>query len=137
MGLRNGLFFIFLLAMVAYLSMPISAPAKEAIQEWELVNPEGTVVVKPIKMNPHPKSLEGKTVALRWNGKQNGNHFLDRVAELLKEKVKNIKIVKIYELEPWTNITAGPPYMTPEEGRKVAPKIAGYKPDIVLAAQAD
>ncbi len=137
MGLRNGLLFIFLLTMVAYLLIPISAPAKEAIQEWELVNPEGTVVVKPIKMNPHPKSLEGKTVALRWNGKQNGNHFLDRVAELLKEKVKDIRIVKIYELEPWTNITAGPPYMTPEEGMKVAPKIAGYKPDIVLAAQAD
>jgi UDP-N-acetyl-D-mannosaminuronic acid transferase (WecB/TagA/CpsF family) len=137
MGLRNGLLFIFLLTMVAYLSAPISAPAKEAIQEWELVNPEGTVVVKPIKMNPHPKSLEGKTVALRWNGKQNGNHFLERVAELLKEKVKNIKILKIYELEPWTNITAGPPYMTPEEGKKVAQKIAGYKPDIVLASQAD
>lgn len=137
MGLKNGLIFIFLLTMLAYLSVPISTLAKEASQEWELVNPEGTVVVKPIKMNPHPKSLEGKTVALRWNGKQNGNHFLDRVAELLKEKVKNIKILKIYELEPWTNITAGPPYMTPEEGKKVAQKIAGYKPDIVLAAQAD
>ena len=101
------------------------------------MNPEGIVMVKPIKINPHPATLEGKTVALRWNGKQNGNHFLDRVAELLKEKVKNVKIIKIYELEPWTNIIGGPPFITAEEGKKIAAKVAEYKPDIVIGSQAD
>jgi hypothetical protein len=111
--------------------------AKEAVQQWELVSPSGIVSIKPMKQAPHPTTLEGKTVALRWNGKQNGNHFLDRLAEMLSEKVKNVKVVKIYEREPWTNLTAGPPYMSAEDAKKIAHKIAEYKPDLVIASQAD
>ncbi len=119
------------------LAVPFPAFAGEPGQEWELVNPEGIVQVKPIRPNPHPATLEGKTVALRWNGKQNGNNFLNRLAELLTEKVKNVKIVKIYEREPWTNLTAGPPYMSAEDAKKIAVKIKEYKPDLVIASQAD
>jgi hypothetical protein len=38
-----------------------------------------------IKLNPHPFTLEGKTVVLRWNGKYNGDNFLNRIAELLND----------------------------------------------------
>ncbi len=129
---------LFMMALAAgVLTMPFLSLAGEPGQEWELVNPEGIVQVKPIQPNPHPATLEGKTVALRWNGKQNGNNFLNRLAELLTEKVKNVKIIKIYEREPWTNLTAGPPYMSAEDAKKIAVKIAEYKPDLVIASQAD
>jgi hypothetical protein len=39
--------------------------------------------VGPVKINPHPASLEGKTVLLRWNEKMNGDKYLTRVGELL------------------------------------------------------
>ena len=136
--MKRNLSFVLILTWVAgFLALPTLSAAKEAIQEWELVSPAGIVSIKPVKQAPHPTTLEGKTVALRWNGKQNGNNFLNRLAELLTEKVKNIKIVKIYEREPWTNLTAGPPYMSAEDAKRIAQTIAGYKPDLVIASQAD
>jgi hypothetical protein len=39
---------------------------------------------------------------LYWNGKHRGDHFLNRVAELLTEKVKEIKIIKSREVAPET-----------------------------------
>ena len=125
------------LLLLAILGFPSAAPAKEAVQNWELVNPEGVLAIQPIKINPHPATLEGKTVALRWNSKQNGENFLNRVAELLLEKVKDVKVVKIYEKEPWTNVIGGPPFMTADEAKKIAAKIKEYKPDLVIASQAD
>jgi hypothetical protein len=68
--------------------------AQGTAQEWTLVNPEGVIKIEPMKVNAHPATLEGKTVLLRWNGKHNGNNFLDRVAELLARDVKNVKIIK-------------------------------------------
>lgn len=134
---RNGSFVMMMACVAGLLALPALSVAKEAVQDWELVSPAGIVSIKPVKQTPHPATLEGKTVALRWNGKQNGNHFLDRVAELLTEKVKNIKIVKVYEREPWTNLTAGPPYMSAEDAKRIARTVAGYKPDLVIASQAD
>ncbi len=125
------------LLLPAVLAFPMAVLAKETVQDWELVNPEGVLAIEPIKINPHPSTLEGKTVALRWNSKQNGENFLNRVAELLVEKVKDVKVVKIYETEPWTNIIGGPPFMTAEEAKKIAAKIKEYKPDLVIASQAD
>ena len=49
--------------------------------------------VGPVKINPHPTTLEGKTVLLRWNGKMNGDKYLTRVGELLTQQVKNVKIL--------------------------------------------
>jgi len=105
---------------------------------WTLINPEGMVSIKPLKVNPHQFfSLEGKTVALRWNGKQNGDHVLNKIAEMLIAKVPSVKIIKLYELEPSMNRTSGPPGGKPEDSEKFAKKIASYKPDIVIASQAD
>jgi len=107
-------------------------------QAWTLINPEGMVSIKPMKVNPHQfTSLEGKTVALRWNGKQNGDHVLNKIAEMLTAKVPGVKIIKLYELEPSMNITSGPPYGKIENSEKFAKKIASYKPDMVIASQAD
>lgn len=108
--------------------------AKERVQWWEVINPEGVIRIEPMKVNPHPTTLEGKTVMLRWNGKHNGNHFLNRVAELLTEKVRGIKVIKSWEVAPET---VDPITGNQERSKEVAKTIARFKPDIVIAAQAD
>jgi hypothetical protein len=121
------------LALLALWALPMAAFAKETPQDWELVNPEGVVKITPMEVNPHPKSLEGKTILLRWNGKHNGNNFLDRIAELLKENVKGVKIVKSWEVAPWTAIIAG----NPDKSKQIVETLAKEKPDIVIASQCD
>jgi len=87
----------------------------------------------PVKLNPHPASLEGKTVLLRWNGKYNGDRFLNRVGELLTQQVKNIKVVKMWEVDSSTAVIS----KSGEISEQITAKIGQLKPDIVIAAQAD
>lgn len=125
--------FMALTMITAWLVLPVLAPAKEAVQTWELVNPAGVIKVTPIKMAARINSLEGKTVALKWNQKPNGQIFLDRVAELLKEKVPGVKVVKIYEVEP----TTIPQSANMDVADRKAKLIAKYKPDLVIGSQCD
>lgn len=104
----------------------------EEASTWTLVNPEGVQKVKEIQLNTPPSSLEGKTVALRWNIKENGDNFLDRIAELLEENVKDVKVIKLYEELPET-VGYGPSKMGPE----VIDKVAALEPDLIIGSQAD
>jgi len=121
------------LVLLAFWVVPMAVFAKEAPQDWELVNPEGVVKIEPMKVNPHPTSLEGKTILLRWNGKHNGDNFLTRIGELLKEKVKDVKIVKSWEIAPWTAIIAG----NPDKSKQIVDTLAKEKPDLVIGSQCD
>ena len=89
--------------------------------------------VGPVKLNPHPASLEGKTVLLRWNGKFNGDKYLTRVGELLGQKVKNVKIVKLWEADKSTAAIS----KDLQASEQVAAAVVKVKPDLVIAAQAD
>jgi hypothetical protein len=89
--------------------------------------------VGPVKLNAHPPTLEGKTVLLRWNGKYNGDKFLARLGELLTQQVKNVKILKLWEMDSTTVAIS----KNGEASEEVANKIARLKPDLVIAAQAD
>jgi hypothetical protein len=91
------------------------------------------IKVGQVKMNPHPASLEGKTVVLRWNSKLNGDKFLDRVAELLIQKAPGVKIVKMYLVDPFTAVVSE----NMENSLQIAAKIVERKPDLVIASQAD
>jgi hypothetical protein len=113
--------------------MPTAISAREAAQEWELLNPAGVISIKPIEMAPRIASLEGKTVGLKWNAKPNGNLFLDRVAELLTKQVRGVRIVKFYEVEP----TTVPQSNGAAVAKAKAQIIAKYKPDIVIGSQCD
>ncbi|HBG22226.1 MAG: hypothetical protein PHX16_07075 [Syntrophaceticus sp.] len=104
----------------------------EEASTWTLVNPEGVQLIEPIELNEHPSSLEGKTVALRWNGKENGNLFLDSVAEQLQKSIKDINIIKLYETMPETN-DYGPSKMGPD----IIDKVAALEPDLIISSQAD
>ena len=110
-----------------------SAAAAEKAQEWELLNPAGATRIETISLAPRIDTLEGRTVGLKWNEKPNGNLFLDRVAELLAEKVPGVKVVKFYDAEP----TTVPQSANMEAAAQKARTIARYKPDIVIGSQGD
>jgi len=131
-GFSKGLLIATILT--GLLGSPIDILAKEKMQEWELINPEGVVKIEPMKLNPHPTSLERKTIMLRSNGKHNGDKFLIRVGELLKDKVKDIKIIYSWEVAPET---VDPITGSHERSKKFAQKLASFSPDLVIASQAD
>ena len=81
----------------------------------------------------HPPDLSGKTVILYWNGKPNGDLFLDRIGELLVERVRNVKVIKAWQVRPSTRDTDP----TREASRATAAEIAELKPDLVVGAPGD
>jgi hypothetical protein len=131
-GFAKGLLIAAILAGLS--GDPIDVLAEEKIQDWELINPEGVVKIETMKLNPHPSRVEGKTIMLRSNGKHNGDKFLIRVGELLKDKVKDIKIIYSWEVAPET---VDPITGSHERSKKFAQKLASFKPDLVIASQAD
>jgi len=101
--------------------------------KWVLINPEGTIQLETVSARPRPKSLEEKTVLLRWNGKHNGDLFLNRIGELLVENVKDVKIVKGWEAIPETNVITS----NANKSKELAKKLSELKPDISIGAQGD
>jgi len=86
-----------------------------------------------VAYNAHPASLEGKTVVLRWNGKYNGDKLLNKVAELLPLKIKDVKVVKMWEVDKATAVISD----SMENSMAIVKKIADQKPAMVIASQAD
>jgi hypothetical protein len=135
--MKNRLFkkaLMLLIFLICWLTSVTAILAREIKQEWEILNPEGVVKIEPMKINPHPVTLGGKIVMLRWNGKHNGDKFLDRVGELLIEKVKDIRIIKSWEVAPET---VDPITGSQERSQEFAKTIIKFKPDIVIGAQSD
>jgi hypothetical protein len=130
---RTFLKTLLMAGLTGLLIAPVASMAKESMQEWDLINPEGVVKIKPMELAPRLASLEGKTVALRWNGKPNGDLFLNRIGELLVEKVKGVKIVKVWEAAHDTAIISS----NPERSKAITDKISSLNPDIVIASTAD
>jgi hypothetical protein len=124
---------IFLLSTV-FLAIPGTTLSEEGDQRWEVLNPQGVIKIDPMEINPHPSLLEGKTVLLRWNGKHNGDRFLDRVAELLAQRVKDIRIIKSWEV---AQDTVDPISGSQERSMALMKKLAAFKPDLVIGSQAD
>jgi hypothetical protein len=131
-GFAEGLLLAIILA--GWIGGALDVSAEQKVQDWELINPEGVVKIEPMKLNPHPSRLEGKTVMLRSNGKHNGDKFLTRVGELLNDKVRNIKIIYSWEVAPET---VDPITGSYERSKRFAQKLASFKPDLVIASQAD
>lgn len=125
--MRKRLVLLFSVALViafglaACSSAPAATPTKSAVSL-------GTITI-----NPHPTSLEGKTVVLRWNSKPNGDKYLTRIGELLTEQVKGVKVIKLWETDPSTAAIS----KSAEDSATIADKIAALKPDLVIASQGD
>ncbi len=79
----------------------VGTPQNAGVSKIQVYCPTGVEMMQNLKnFAPRPSSLEGKRIGLHWNGKPNGDFFLNRVAELLSQKYKNIRINKFWELEP-------------------------------------
>ena len=121
------------IATCLLLGMPQASLAADQAITWNLVNPAGVVKRDVIDPAPRISTLEGKTVALFWNGKHNGNVVLDYLAELLVRKEPGVKVVKIWEKDAKTVSISGRDVVS--EGKAVF--IQGLKPDLVIGSQAD
>ena len=109
-----------------------SAQAMEKPQEWELINPTGEIEKVAVEPAKRITALEGKTIALRWNGKNNGNVVLDRLAELINKSYPSAKVVKTYTDKSLNTISG-----TPANSERIAKAVAAVKPDLVIASQGD
>lgn len=122
--------------MAACLAAPgagTTARAVEKAQEWELVNPTGIIEKAAVDPAARLTALEGKTIALRWNGKHNGDVALDRLAVLLSEKYPGARMLKTYATDKSLNAISG----TAAESERIAKAVAAVKPDLVIASQCD
>ncbi len=102
-------------------------------KDWRIVSPESMAPNPSVKANPHPATLEGKTILLHWNSKHNGDLFLDRIAEMLVGKVKPLRVLKSWEIFPETAQVSS----NLQNSAEIARKLSQLRPDIVIAAQAD
>jgi hypothetical protein len=96
-------------------------------------------LVGAVAMNPHPSSLEGTTVVLRWNGKPNGDVVLDYLGELLaQEGVANV--IKLWEVDPDSAMISGKENIIDlgmERSVRFAEEAVDLGADLVIASQAD
>jgi len=130
---RLGIKIWALAIVIVFMAIPAAVPAKERVQEWEFINPTGTIAIKPLKPAPRLSTLEGKTIALRWNSKHNGDNYMNRIADLLAEKVPSAKVIKVYEVDKSTIKTSA----SNQESARIAKVIEDLKPDLVIGSQAD
>jgi hypothetical protein len=100
---------------------------------WRLVNPEPAASMGGKRVNQHPLDLSGKTVVLYWNGKPNGDVFLDCIGRLLIARVADVRIVKAWEARPSTRTTDP----NSDASRATAAEIAALMPDMVIGAPGD
>ena len=120
------------LTAAALLAAP-QAMANEAPQEWTLVAPNGVIEQAQIEPAKRITSLDGKTIALRWNAKSNGDVLLDYLATKLAKQFPTAKIVKTYKDDPSLNGISG----SAAESMRIAKAVAAVKPDLVIASQCD
>ena len=70
---------------------PRTPDPEDAVSDY--LDPTDSVAV-PRKRAPRPSSLDGKTITLLDISKAKGDHLLDRVEELLRERAKPAAIVR-------------------------------------------
>ena len=70
------------------------------MQDTTVYCPTGVTIAKKYSDTAsRVDTLDGKRVGLLWNGKPNGDVFLNRIAELLEKNYKNIEIIKFWEVD--------------------------------------
>jgi len=131
-----ALLWLILVAVLAGCGVPGTSSGKKDVSH--LAGPFEDLI-GPVEMNPHPSSLEGKTVVLRWNGKPNGDIVLNHLGELLiQEGVKNV--IKLWEVDPDSAIISGKENVISlgmERSEHFAEEAADLKADLVIGSQAD
>ena len=127
---------LFVLAGICLLDGPMPAHAAD-IKQWELVRPDGVVIIDPIKINAHPENLDGKNVVLRWSGKPNGDIMMKYVGELIKIDFPKANVIVSWADQPKTSLLAAGWSANKKKSVKMAEAIRDLKPDLVVGGQGD
>ncbi len=61
---------------------------------YKVLNPLGVLNIESAALSPPIDSLKGKTIGLGWNQKAKGDIFDDELENLIKDRVKGIKIIR-------------------------------------------
>jgi len=96
--------FIHCLAPFAFSPIGFAQTGK---QEWILMSPVADFQVEQFKIANRVPKLKGKTIGLFWNGKPNGNVFLNEVAAQLRARFNTLKTIKMWEVKPETRTALG------------------------------
>jgi hypothetical protein len=75
------------------------APKNPVEPVYSVVSPLGDPTVKVVAMAPRLDTLAGKTVGMVWNQAFNADITLPAIAEALKEKYPDIKIIPYTEMD--------------------------------------
>jgi hypothetical protein len=130
---------LLLLTLVLALAACGSPGAPSGEQDVSYLADPFAGLVGPVEMNPHPSTVEGKTVVLRWNGKPNGDVLLNYLADLLlQEGAKDV--IKLWEVDPESAMISGEENVIDlgmERSLRFAEEAADLGPDLVIASQAD
>ncbi len=105
----------------------------EPSSKWTLLDPSGVAQVDALRVIPRPATLEGKTVLLYWNGKPNGDVFLNRTAKLIEEHAKGVTFIRNWQVAPDTKVVSS----SSETSQRSAKAVAAFRPDISIGSQGD
>ena len=98
-------------------------------QEWKLMNPVGDVDIESRDVATRLDDFSGKRVGFWWNGKPNGDIFLNELARQLESSCPGMTPVRMWEIDPAT-MTA---YGVGADNLELMAKSA----DVVIGALAD
>jgi hypothetical protein len=96
---------------------------------WTLLNPVADAEVEQFNPAHRVPDLNGKTIGLFWNGKPNGDVFLNRLAERLTAGFDALTVVRMWDVEPETRTALG--------NSMDNLKTMAQKADLILGASGD
>src|SRR5262245_47906799 len=67
---------------------------EDMMPRLDVLNPVAEVEHRTVTPASRPSSLEGKTVGLIWNMKAGGDIALNRITELMGERIRGVRIVR-------------------------------------------
>ena len=76
-------------------------------QQYAVMNPVAEVQVQKSGLADRFPDLNGKRIGLFWNGKPNGDVFLEEVALELGSRFRGLQTVKTWEIAPETKTVYG------------------------------
>ena len=106
--------------------------ATDQPQEWELINPTGEIEKVAVEPAKRITALEGKTIALRWNGKEQRRSDCSTALPNCWPRVSHRQgreDVPRHGRQNLNKISA-----TQDESMRIVKAVASVRPDIVIAS---
>ena len=76
-------------------------------QKWTVMNPVADVDIENLGGASRLDDYSGKRIGLWWNGKPNGDIFLNELAHQLESRYQGMTMVRMWEIDPGTTSAYG------------------------------